>query len=200
MSPVVRLCIGPESVQFHAFEDIICRLPFFRAALQGGFREATEKEITMPEDEPAMVSALIEFLCNGSYTYTYGSEAATKISNSETDAPDADLSEGLFHVGVYAIASKYDCQPLTYSAVKSFKYVLNALEGIDVVRLWKAAYSKGLSLSECDEDDDGLVAFKIGLPKLLKELYVTDCEEIEGTIGEYPVLANDFVRLLVSGS
>lgn len=196
MSPIVTIFVGPDSVEFHAYQDTLCRLPFFRAALQGEFREASEKKITMPEDEPEIISALIEFLYTGSYTYTYDPEATT-VSETTEDTPVSDLTEGSFHVSVYTVAFKYDCQLLVRAAVASFTHVLKQLNGISVIRLWKAAYAKGLFLSECENDGD-LDEFKGGLAKLLKVLYETDREEMESTISEYPALSSDFLRLVVS--
>lgn len=218
MSPVVTLLVGEEGVEFHACENILCSLPFFHSAFQGSFREATEKKINMPEDEPEIVSALIEFLYNGNYTYAYdprttgrsdGSVGATELSVrtlvitehsdravGKTVPPIGDLREGAFHVRVYALASKYNCQPLIKAAVKSFIYILLQLKDIDVVRHWKTAYGNGLYLSDW-ENDEGLAGFKKGLGKLLKDLYVVHRVEMDKTFAECPALGTDFLRIAV---
>lgn len=215
MSPVVTLLVGEEGVEFHACESIVCNLPFFRSAFQGGFKEATEKRISMPEDEPEIVSALIEFLYNGNYTYAYdprttgrsGSTAgatdppARTLKQSDravgkTIPPIGGLKEGAFHVRVYALASKYNYQPLIKAAVKSFIYILLQLKGVDVVRHWKTAYGNGLYLSDW-ESDEGLAGFKKGLGELLKDLYVVHRVEMDKTFAEYPALGTDFLRVAV---
>lgn len=193
MSSTVTLLIGVDSVEFHVPQSVLCTLPFFQAALQGEFREASEQKISMPEDEPQIVSALIEFLYTGGYTYAY-----SPADETDSDAPPADLQEGSFHVGVYATAFKYDCQELVKASLTSFLGVLGQLKGIDVVRLWKAAYAKQLLLSKVREDAM-LAEFKSGLVVLLKELYITHGEEMDRTSEEHPGLMNDLLRLVVSG-
>lgn len=43
MSPTVTLTAGPDAKEIKASQGILCQLPFFRAALEGEFREATTK-------------------------------------------------------------------------------------------------------------------------------------------------------------
>lgn len=201
MSPIVTLVVGEEGVEFHACENILCSLAFFRAAFQGGFREAEEKKITMPEDEPEIVAALIEFLYNGNYTYAFDPQTVERSDKTvgTTVLPIGNSRQGAFHVRVYAIASKYSCEPLVKAAVKNFIYILLQLKGIDVVRHWKTAYENGLFLSDW-EDDAALAGFKKGLAKELKDLYAAHREEMDKTFAEYPVLGADFLRVAVCGS
>lgn len=194
MSPIITLRIGPDNTQFRAYEDILCRLPFFRAALQGGFKEASEKTITMPEDDPAIIAALVEFLSTGSYTYTFETDAVDETA----DIPVCDVTQGFFHVAVYATASKYDCEKLVEGSLRNFTYVLKQLKGLDVIRLWKAAYLKGLYLSQFESDRE-LQAFMKGLQQLVGDAYRTNREEMEGMVSEYPALASDLLRLVTIG-
>lgn len=173
-------------------QHILCRLPFFRAALEGNFQEASEQIVSMPEDEPQDVIALIEFLYTKHYTYPYYTDA-----ESESDSPTPDLAEGLYHVGVYATAHKYGCLELVAAALDLFMYVLRHLEGIDVLRLWKGAYAMNLLLQEV-EDNEKLAEFRCGLAGLLKELYREYRPEMETTVAEYPMLWSDLLRLVVS--
>lgn len=193
MSPVVTLLVGTDNVVFHPYEATLCRVPFFRAALQGEFREAAEKKITLPEDVPEIFSTLLEHLYTGTYTYTYVPDATTVLR----DTLVCNLSEGCFHVSVYAVAFKYDWQPLVDAAVRNFLFVLPKLTGIDIIRLWKAAYEDGLTVSVCSSGGR-LDDFQKLLPALLKGLYETDGEEMESTISDLPSLASDIIRLLVA--
>lgn len=130
MSPVITLYVGPERVEFHVHEDKLCQLPFFHAALQGHFVEASEKVIAMPEDDPSQVSAMIEFMYTGNYTYVYESESV--LFRQE---PSTLIAEGLFHVGMQVMAAKYDYPVLVSSAIKDFEMVVTQLDGIDGLRL-----------------------------------------------------------------
>lgn len=195
MSPTVTLLVGPDATVFHASHDILCRLPFFRAALQGEFREAADRRITMPEDEPQTVAALIEFLYTRCYTYPYHTPSE---ASSEPDAPAADLDEGAYHIGVYATAFKYDCTALVEGALKAFMFVLGELKGVDVLRLWKGAYAKELLLKAVHGMED-VGEFRAGLPQLLKEMYMEHPTEMERTSVDFPALLHDLLRLVVCG-
>lgn len=192
MSPTITLLIGPDSTVFSASRDLLCGLPFFRAALLGEFREASSRSITMPEDTPRSVAALIEFLYTGAYTYPYHA-----VSEADADAvPTADLAEGAFHIAVYATASKYGCAPLGDAALGAFMYVLGQLKGVGVLRLWKAAYAHDLLLAAVQEHEH-LVVFRAGLKTLLKELCVGHMVEMERMAVETPALVLDLLRLVV---
>lgn len=191
MSPVVAIHVGPDEVIFRAYEAILCRIPFFKAALQGGFLEATEKKITMPEETSEIFSALIEHLYTGSYTYTY------KPNPGGDNTPATDLAQGCFHARVYAVASRYDWKPLVDDSVKNFLFVLPMLSGMDIIRLWKAGYEHELTVAVCVREGL-LVEFQKLLPSLLQGLYQTDGEEMDSVVSEFPALASDFMRLLVA--
>lgn len=188
MSPIVALHVGPDAVVFHAYEATLCRVPFFRAALQGQFREATEKKILIPEEKPEIISALVEYICTGNYTYMHDVDAAT---------PTPDLAQGSFHVRVYAVALMYDWPPLVSDAMDNFLSVLQQLDGMDVVSLWKVAYENGLTLP-LSADAGRLASFEKVLPKLLKRLYNTDSEEMDNMVVEFPALASDLMRFLAA--
>lgn len=194
MSPIIILRIGPDNTQFRAYEDILCRLPFFRAALQGSFKEASEKTITMPDDEPSTIAALIEFLSTGSYTYTFQPEKADDFAEMH-DTPPADVTQGSFHAEIHAMASKYDCRELAECSLKNFAFVVRRLKGLDVIRLWKAAYLKGIYLTQFEADGD-LLPFIKQLHQLVGDAYETDREEMEAIVSLDPALASDLLRLI----
>lgn len=195
MSPVITLEVGPFAVVFHAYEATLCRIPFFRAALQGEFREAAEKKVSLPEEDPEAFCALLEHLYTGSYTYTYDAGTTVVVGG----APATDLAEGCYHVCVYAVAFRYDWQPLVEDAVSNFLAVLPRLVGMDVVRLWKAAYENELTIAVC-AGEGRLGAFQKVLPGLLKGLYADEAAEMESTLAELPAFASDIIKLLVAGS
>lgn len=196
MSPIIILRIGPDKTEFRAYEDVLCRLPFFRAALHGSFQEASEKAITMPEDEPETIAALIEFLSTGSYTYTYPVSEPIDVDTA-TDIPTSDVAQGTFHVAVYAVASKYDCDKLVQGALINFTYVIKQLQGLEVMELWKAAYVKGLFLAQF-EGDAVLRTTLAGLQGLVGDAYRTHREEMESMVSEYPALASDILRFITT--
>ncbi|KAI5839631.1 hypothetical protein DFP73DRAFT_205084 [Morchella snyderi] len=191
MSPVITLSAGTEPTELHIHEALLCRLPFFRAALKGDFKEASEQVVKMPEDDVTSIGALIEFLSTGGYTYAYNPDN-TRFRDRKSLVPIADLEQGLFHVSVYATASKYDCQNLIDEAVNNFRVVVGELEGIDVLRLWQAAYGVGLTMSAWGTGE-GPAKFSGGLMKWGAMLSEKHREEMERILCEYPALACDLL-------
>lgn len=188
MSPLVTLHVGPDAIVFHAHEATLCRIPFFRAALQGHFEESTTKLIRIPEEKPSIISALVEYISTETYTYTYNDDSGTIPT----------LAQGCFHVGVYVVAHMYDCPGLAAHAMGNFVAVLGQMKGMDVVGLWKEAYAKGLMIKVCAAAGR-MNRFVMVLPELLKGLYKTESEEMDRMVVEYPALASDLMRLLVAG-
>jgi len=66
-SPIVTLTVGREGRLFAAHEDILCQSPFFEAACRGQYLEAQSKRISIPDEEPEVFSAILEYLYKGDY-------------------------------------------------------------------------------------------------------------------------------------
>jgi hypothetical protein len=66
-SPIVTLIVGREQRLFAAHEDVLSHSPFFAAALKGQFLEASSKKVELPEEEPEILSCILEFLYKGDY-------------------------------------------------------------------------------------------------------------------------------------
>jgi hypothetical protein len=84
-SPVVTLTVGKEGRVFAAHEDVLCQAPFFESACRGGTNVKSspspspsstattttsstgQKRIHLPEEEPEVLSAVLEYLYKGDY-------------------------------------------------------------------------------------------------------------------------------------
>jgi len=66
-SPIITLVVGKEQRLFAAHEDVLCLSPFFAAACRGRFREAFTKRISLPDEDPAVFSCVLEYLYKGDY-------------------------------------------------------------------------------------------------------------------------------------
>ena len=66
-SPIVTLTVGREARLFAAHEDVLCQSPFFGELCRGQFLEAQSKRIALPEEEPEVFSAVLEYLYKGDY-------------------------------------------------------------------------------------------------------------------------------------
>lgn len=194
MNRIISLYVGDARVQFYVHKDTLCQLPFFHAALTGGFKEASEHVIALPEDDASHVSAMIEFLYTRNYSYVYNSENI-HLSDGSTGRI-GDLAEGLFHVGVRVIALKYDCQGLLEIATRHFEYAESQVNGIEALRLWKVAYAADMRFSTRTRGSRSAA----GLAGWVKKLFRDHREEMEDTFVEYPMLASDILRVTTDGA
>jgi len=66
-SPIVTLVVGHEQRLFAAHEDVLCHSPIFAAALKGKFLDSSTKKVELPDEEPEILSCVLEFLYKGDY-------------------------------------------------------------------------------------------------------------------------------------
>jgi hypothetical protein len=66
-SPIVTMTVGREGRLFAAHEDVLCQSPFFERILRGTYFDAQSKRISLPEEEPEVFSAVLEYLYKGDY-------------------------------------------------------------------------------------------------------------------------------------
>ncbi len=66
-SPIVTLTVGREGRLFAAHEDVLRQSPFFDAACRTAFPDAQSRRISLPEEEPEVFSAVLEYLYKGDY-------------------------------------------------------------------------------------------------------------------------------------
>ncbi|KAL6868724.1 hypothetical protein ACO1O0_000041 [Amphichorda felina] len=66
-SPIVTLTIGREGRLFAAHEDVLRQAPFFEAACRDHFFDAQSRRISLPDEEPEVFSAVLEYLYKGDY-------------------------------------------------------------------------------------------------------------------------------------
>jgi hypothetical protein len=66
-SPIVTLTVGREGRLFAAHEDVLCQSPYFEALCRGQYLGAQSKRIALPEEEPEVFSAVLEYLYKGDY-------------------------------------------------------------------------------------------------------------------------------------
>jgi hypothetical protein len=89
-SPIVTLVVGTEQRLFAAHEDILCHSPYFAAALKGKFLDGSAKRVELPDEEPEILSCVLEFLYKGDY---YPRLLHNKRRNT-WDLEDQDLKHG----------------------------------------------------------------------------------------------------------
>jgi len=128
-SPIVTITVGEEQRTFAAHEDVLSMSPWFRVALKDIIPEDGTKQLTLADEEPEVLSCILEFLYKGDY---YPRLMAGKRRNSwhlenakdvQTNSSSGTSSEAtIFHsaVGelvlrdtvVYCAAEKYGLDEL----------------------------------------------------------------------------------------
>jgi len=67
-SAIVTVSVGPAHRLFAAHEDVLTKSPYFAQACRAQFFEASGKRIDLPNEEPEVFSAVLEYLYKGDYT------------------------------------------------------------------------------------------------------------------------------------
>jgi len=132
-SPIVTLVVGDEQRLFAAHEDVLCHSPYFAAALRGKFLDGGSKRVELPDEEPEILSCVLEFLYKGDYyprllhnkrRNTWDLEDAQDLKKGgrgSCDAtiylPDAD-GDVLRDTVVYCAAEKYGLDELKRLALR----------------------------------------------------------------------------------
>lgn len=153
-SPIVTLVVGMEQRLFAAHEDVLSHSSYFAAALKGKFLDDGSKKVELPNEEPEILSCVLEFLYKGDY---YPRLVHNKRRNT-WDLEDQDLKTGgrgnsastiyLPDVGgevlrdtiVYCAAEKYGLDELKRLALR--KQGLQSGIQVDVI-LRSARYAYG---------------------------------------------------------
>jgi len=66
-SPIITLVVGHDQRLFAAHEDVLCRSSFFSSCLKGQFFDSNSKKVELPDEEPEILSCVLEFLYKGDY-------------------------------------------------------------------------------------------------------------------------------------
>ena len=98
-SAIITISVGPSQRLFAAHEDVLCKSTHFAQFCRSQFFETNGKRIELPNEEPEIFSAVLEYLYKGDYT--------PKLSYDKKRASwyleDADVSVGentIHHTGV----------------------------------------------------------------------------------------------------
>lgn len=177
--------VGHDGLEFQAHEETLRKLPVLAAAVGHQPDYGWTNTITLPDDDPTIVAALLEFLHTGTYTY---------VSSNGPAIPHAEFDEGRYHIGVYFVAAKYGCAALATTAAGNMRAVATELDGVGALRLWRAAYPAGLRLRP-GSGDVAMYRQGEGLVMWVKGLFREADREMEETMVECPMLACDLLRI-----
>lgn len=183
--------MGPDQTTFYAPAATLCLLPHFNVAINGGFVEASRRAIKLSEDDPTAISALIEFLATGTYSFAF------HMNTEVAPASPCRAEEVMFHVGVYVAAQKYGCQALATAARRNFRELLKDVKGPKLVRAWIAAYRAGMRVegnwgaSDVNPLDETVI-------KQIKGMIESNNAEVERAVREIPDFGMDLLKIAVT--
>lgn len=184
MTPMVTLRVGQERARLYAHEDTLSKLAFFKAALESSPKGAPEKIISMPDDDPAQISALIEYLYANDYKYD---KSAYVHREPQLKDQSVGLTEALFHIGMRTVARKYHCLTLQAKALECIGAVYPGLSDIEKLRYWNAAYPGSMCIS--------LRSSSTAISTWVDRLFLNHTVELRKILSGNPKLAFDLLRI-----
>ncbi|KAI1160436.1 BTB/POZ protein [Nemania serpens] len=115
------LTIVCDGKHYRVHKCIICpRSDFFAAACRGGFKEAREGKISLPDDDPKAVDLMIWYFYHLDYEVHGAGGATGQLPPGMSSIAVID-SELMVHAKVYALAEKYLIGSLKSLALEKFK-------------------------------------------------------------------------------
>ena len=97
---MATLLVGEAEVPFHVHMDILCRAsPVFKSAFMGEFAEASERSMTLPDDDPEAFESLLQWL--------YFKDIRLDMTAAQGSGEEAEQLYMHF-VTLYVASDKYD--------------------------------------------------------------------------------------------
>ncbi|KAI7778492.1 hypothetical protein LA080_002096 [Diaporthe eres] len=122
-SPIITLVVGREARIFAAHEEVLTKSPVLAAALRSQYMEPTGKRITLPDEEPEVLSPILEYLYKGDYSprLVHNKRRDTWEIESNDEATifhQATGAEILKDTVIYCAAEKYKLDELKRIALR----------------------------------------------------------------------------------
>lgn len=96
-SAIITICVGPDQRLFAGHEEVLTRSPFFAAALKAHFFENHSRRLNLPDEQPEILSAVLEYLYKGDY---YPKLIHNKRKDTWELEEDGVGSKEVYHHGV----------------------------------------------------------------------------------------------------
>ncbi|KAL8698802.1 MAG: hypothetical protein Q9201_006371 [Fulgogasparrea decipioides] len=132
-SQVFTITVGPEARVFTAHAAYLCQSPIFERMCRANFKESQNMRINLPEDDPAVIKAIIQYLYAGNFWGLGIVVPSDSVAEIATESSTRTLDE-FFEVAtdilatMYITAEKYQLQDLKHLIVNKLKAVTNIRE------------------------------------------------------------------------
>ncbi|KIY02832.1 uncharacterized protein Z520_01297 [Fonsecaea multimorphosa CBS 102226] len=136
-SAIITICVGPEQRLFAGHEEVLARSPFFEAACKGQFFESNARRINLPDEQPEILSAVLEYLYRGDYY-------PKLLHNKKKDTWELEDEANGSNVTIYHHAAK---QTLMRDTVIYCSAELYGLEELKRLALRKQGLRQGMQIS-----------------------------------------------------
>lgn len=142
-SPITTMVVGPDQRLFAAHEDVLSISPYFRAALKEMSLEDGAKQLALPDEEPEILSCILEFLYKGDYypRLLHGRRRDSwYLENAHDDQKDGGYGSSeptVFHSGVGAVVLR---DTVVYCAAEKY-----GLEDLKRIALRKQGLQVGIA-------------------------------------------------------
>ncbi|KIW28288.1 uncharacterized protein PV07_07964 [Cladophialophora immunda] len=136
-SAIITICVGPEQRLFAGHEEVLSRSPFFEAACKGQFFESNARRINLPDEQPEILSAVLEYLYRGDYY-------PKLLHNKKKDTWELEDEANGSNVTIYHHGAK---QTLMRDTVIYCSAELYGLEELKRLALRKQGLRQGMQIS-----------------------------------------------------
>ncbi|KAL8919540.1 MAG: hypothetical protein Q9208_006732 [Pyrenodesmia sp. 3 TL-2023] len=131
--PTFTILAGPSQKEFSVHASVLRTCPVFARMCQGDFKEAHERQISLPEDSSQDCDAIVEYLYTGNFL-TIGNP------HSPHGQPKSRETCALELASVYVTAEKYQMDALKALVVEKFKHCTEGCAPAEVLAIADTIY------------------------------------------------------------
>ncbi|KAL8689715.1 MAG: hypothetical protein Q9218_004678 [Villophora microphyllina] len=197
-SKIFTINVGSEGRTFSMHEAYLCQSPVFERMCHGDFKESQTSQIFLPDDDPATIGKILQYLYAGDFDSFLAPPLCTSpLLGCAVDGPVISRSSMDAMAHVYIAAEKYGLQDLKILVVEKIGRMANAENfPVQFLDLTKKIYS-GIPGSSEDpyctftREEAAYLFMPNHMQGAVREKY-NEC------IAEGGALANDLVAALCS--
>ncbi|KAL8753549.1 MAG: hypothetical protein Q9184_005386 [Pyrenodesmia sp. 2 TL-2023] len=115
-SDIFTIIAGTDEQSFRAHAAVLAQSPVFEVICYGNYKEKQEQSITLPDDDPAVIGAIIQYLYSGNFL-----RFGTTDEEEASDSNSAKVADQL--ADIYLAAEKYQLEDLKTLVIQKLEPV-----------------------------------------------------------------------------